>query len=265
MEGVRARFRNHGDQSAGVVPILGIDAVGENSELGNGIEIRDDGRAVVHVFFHIAAIYHKPVRAFLLSAHRKVAGIQIARGTERLEFPGRLGDNSGLQRQQVRVTAPVQRYRVDLGTADDFTHLGAGSVDMHRRGRDVDCLCGGAQFHGDIDAQGRVVIKHQARLAIRLETCGLNDQFITADGKLGQHVIPGAIGLGRLLDARIHVQGHHRRVRDKGARGIAYGSGDASRDGGPCDRRPQHQHHERPEQQAGIKALQFAVFHLRVS
>jgi hypothetical protein len=46
MKGVGARFCNGIDLPAAVVPVFGIEVVGDDAEFGDGVEIRDDGSTV---------------------------------------------------------------------------------------------------------------------------------------------------------------------------------------------------------------------------
>ena len=80
-------FGDHIDNAAAVVPVLRVEVIGQNPELGDRIEIGNNGGAAVHQFLHVAAVDHETVGVFALPADRLVAGIQSARGAIATEAP----------------------------------------------------------------------------------------------------------------------------------------------------------------------------------
>jgi hypothetical protein len=51
-----ARLCDDVDLSATELAILGIEVARENSKLSDGVEIRNNRRAYVYVFFHVASV-----------------------------------------------------------------------------------------------------------------------------------------------------------------------------------------------------------------
>ena len=79
---VAARLGDDIDLAAAILAIFGIEIIGENSELGDGVQIGNDRSAHVDVFFDVAAIHHKAVGEFALAVNGNGAGIQVSRGRE---------------------------------------------------------------------------------------------------------------------------------------------------------------------------------------
>ena len=73
-------FRDHVDLAAAELAVFRVEVAGENPELGDGIQVGNDRRAHVDVFFDVASIQHKAVGKFPLAVDRDGAGIQIAGG-----------------------------------------------------------------------------------------------------------------------------------------------------------------------------------------
>ena len=71
-------FGDDVDLSAAVLAVFGVEIIGENAELRDGIEIRNDGGAHVDVFFDVAAVDHEAVGEFTLAVDGNVARVQIA-------------------------------------------------------------------------------------------------------------------------------------------------------------------------------------------
>ena len=95
MEGIGSGFGYDVDQASRVIPVLSVDVVGQDTELGDRIEIRNNRGPVVHMLFDIAAIYHKPVGRFLLSAHRKVSRSRSPEALKDLYSPDMTGATPG--------------------------------------------------------------------------------------------------------------------------------------------------------------------------
>ena len=79
---VRAGFRHDVDLAAAELAVFRIEVVREDPELRDGIEVRNDRRAHVDVFFHVASIHEESVRKLPLAVDGNGAGIQIAGGGE---------------------------------------------------------------------------------------------------------------------------------------------------------------------------------------
>ena len=83
MERVGAGLGDDVDLAAAELAVLGVEVTGENAELGDGIEVGNDGRAHVDVFFDVAAVDDEGVGKFALAVDGDCAGIQIAGGGKR--------------------------------------------------------------------------------------------------------------------------------------------------------------------------------------
>ena len=70
----------HLDLASAELAVFRVKVTRENPELGDGIQVGDDGRAHVDVFFDVATVQHKAVGKFPLAVDRDGAGIQIAGG-----------------------------------------------------------------------------------------------------------------------------------------------------------------------------------------
>ena len=119
------------DLAAAELAVFGIEVIGENPKFINGIEVGNDRRPHVDVFFDIASIDHKAVGKFPLAVNRDGAGIQISGGRERgrahvLHHVGRDGSgwrNPWLKRKQIRKAPSVEGYRGHPRTGDDLAYL----------------------------------------------------------------------------------------------------------------------------------------------
>ena len=131
MKRVGAGFRDDVDLAAAEFAVLGVKVVRQNAELGDGIEIWNHRRAVVHVLFDVASVHDEAVCKFALPVDRNRAGIQIAGGREHarahvLHGVARdrgNGNNSGLKGQQIGKAAAVQRHGCHLSTRNHFAIL----------------------------------------------------------------------------------------------------------------------------------------------
>ena len=107
---VGAGFRDDVDLAAAELAIFRVEVVGENPELGDGIEVGNDRRAHVDVFFDVASIHHEAIGEFPLAVDRDGAGIQIAGGRKRAgaHVLHRVGGD-GSDGSDARVEAPADR------------------------------------------------------------------------------------------------------------------------------------------------------------
>jgi hypothetical protein len=78
MKLVGARFCDHIDLSAAVASVFRVEIAGKNAKLGNGIEIRNDRSARVHVFLGVAAVYDERIRKLALAVDRNRSRVQTA-------------------------------------------------------------------------------------------------------------------------------------------------------------------------------------------
>ncbi len=140
VEHVAAGLGDDVDLAATVFAIFGVEIVGENPELGDGVEIGNNSGAHVDVFLHVTAIHHEAVGEFSLAVDGNGAGIQVSRGregagTDILNGTGgdrRGGSHAGLKRKQIGIAAAIQRNAGHGGTANHLAHLGTGSFDVGR-------------------------------------------------------------------------------------------------------------------------------------
>src|SRR5271154_584940 len=98
MKCVGSGFGDYVNLASAEFSVFGVEITGENPELSDGIQVRNDRRAVVDVFFHIASVHDEGVCELPLAVNGNGAGIQIAGGTERagtyvLNRLGRDGSN----------------------------------------------------------------------------------------------------------------------------------------------------------------------------
>ncbi len=67
VKGVHTRLGYDVDQSAAVVSVFRVRVAGQNTKLGNRIEVRNDSRLLADAFLHISAVEGKPIRILALS------------------------------------------------------------------------------------------------------------------------------------------------------------------------------------------------------
>ena len=89
MKPVSSGLRDRVNLTSGVIPVFGVEVVGQNPELGDRVKIGNDGGSLVNTLIDVAPIHHEPVGRFSLPAHGKTAGIQAAAGHRILIFSNR--------------------------------------------------------------------------------------------------------------------------------------------------------------------------------
>ena len=140
VESVVAGFCNHADLTAAKLSILGVEVARHDAKLRNRIQVGNDRRTCVHVFFRVAAIHVEVIRSLTLPVHGNRAGIERTRWIEnrRAHVLDGIGPDGGrrshtrLQREKIGVTASVQRRRHHLPSADDLAQLCAHGLDVER-------------------------------------------------------------------------------------------------------------------------------------
>ena len=138
---IRPGLRHHADLASAELAVFRVKVTRQNPELGDGIQVGNNRRAHVDVFFDVASIQHKAVGKFPLAVDRDGAGVQIAGGRKCADahILGRVGcqrsdgNDAGLKRQQVRVAAAIERHGRHLFARDHFAHLRIGGFDMRGR------------------------------------------------------------------------------------------------------------------------------------
>ena len=101
--------------SPAVITVLSIEIARQHPEILNGVEIRNERRAHVEIFLHIASIEAETIAGFPLSANREVARIQISRrrsaGAARHDhgvgLPGAGGNDPWLEGKQIGEAPPI--------------------------------------------------------------------------------------------------------------------------------------------------------------
>ena len=146
-------------------------------------------------------IHHESVRRFALAINRDIARIQISRRIDgsrharhdyRIRRQRRHRSYAGLNRQQVRITAPVQGQRFDLLFGNDFAEMRRDRIDLslnclfglnHR-----DCVGSLSQLHRGVDAKRSVGIDADTRLLPGLKSSRLDGQIVVANGERRERV-----------------------------------------------------------------------------
>ena len=175
------------DHPTVVVAVFGIEVVGENAELLNGVQVRNYRRSAVHVLLHIDGVYHESVGRFALAIDGNVSGIRVARRIDgarharhdhRRWSQGRHRTDARLNREQASVAAAVQRNRLDLRVRHYFSQMsgdrinlsldvGFGSAHCYRLRLLLD-FQRGIQRHGSVGIDGNI------GFLLRLEPVHLN-------------------------------------------------------------------------------------------
>src|SRR5215470_9082758 len=68
----------HIDLATAVIPILGVKIVCDNAEFRDGVQVRQDGCAIVLAFYHVGAVYHETVGTLPLSIDGLVPRVRAA-------------------------------------------------------------------------------------------------------------------------------------------------------------------------------------------
>ncbi len=113
MKLVRPRLGHDVDLSATIVPVLGVEVVGNDAKLRDGIEVGNNRGAVVLPLLDIRSVDHEAVGRLALPINRLVTGIQAAAwrtitNSRRSRVRGTVGGHSWLQSQQVRKARPFR-------------------------------------------------------------------------------------------------------------------------------------------------------------
>src|SRR5580704_10568566 len=110
VKSIGARLGNGIDDRAAEFPIFRVEAVGDQAEFLNGVQVGNQTCPQVTSLTDVSAVYQEGVRRFSLAVHGDVAGAQNARyrtgisvgGTKRA---GAAGRHTGLQAQKIDITA----------------------------------------------------------------------------------------------------------------------------------------------------------------
>ena len=137
---VRAGLRRHQHLAAAGVAVLRVEIRGQHAKTIDGIKVGHNGRAHVHVLFHIRAVHAKAVRVLALPADREISRIRVARRRSsrhtghdhraRLRRVHR--HDSRLHRHQVGKAAAVQRYGLHFFRLQRLSQLRARGLSRQR-------------------------------------------------------------------------------------------------------------------------------------
>ncbi len=177
------------DLASAELAVFRVEVTGENPELGDGIQVGNDRRAHVDVFFDVASVQHKAVGKFPLAVDRDGAGIQIAGGRKcadahilsRVGRQRRDRDHAGLKGEQVRVAAAVERHGRHLFAGDDLAHLGIGGFDVRGRFGNGDRLGPLSDGERRVHHHLAVDIDHDTGAAERLEPGGVHLDVVASN------------------------------------------------------------------------------------
>jgi len=194
---VRAAFRHHGHDAAGIVPIFGVEVVGQNAKFRDGVEIRNDAGAAVHFFLGIRSVDEETVGVFTLPANGLISWIQAAGRSNRNGCSGhddrigrlrRHGHDARLKRQEVGKTSAVETNRSHHRPGDDIAHLRAFSFHMDTGVGDGNLIGLLAKLHGYIQLKLGSHVDGQSGMLIRLKSGTKRFDFVAAHGQRSEGV-----------------------------------------------------------------------------
>ena len=143
MEGVRAGLRHRVHYRTRKLPILGTEAVRDQSKLGNRVGIRDHAGAHILRLVHLGAVHQKCIRPLRLPVSGDVASRTIQAGGWRTIVIVAVcirRSHAGLKRQQIQIRSPVQWHRENLVRLDRRSHRCALSLNLQSVRLNRDCL-----------------------------------------------------------------------------------------------------------------------------
>ncbi len=241
MKVVGAGFGDDIDLAAAELAVLGVEVIREDAELGDGIEIGNDCRAHVDVFFDVASIHDETVGEFPLAVDRDGAGIQIAGGREhgRAHVLHGVGGNrsdrsdSGLESQQIRVASAIERHSRHLRAGDNFAHLGIRCLGVDGAFVDGYRFRFFADFQGGVHDQGAIRVDDDAAATIGLESGLLDEDLVASYGEVEKRVEASRIRRHLSLNPGLEVCGLGDSPRDDGAARIIHRAGNTPANAGP--------------------------------
>src|SRR5260370_30273967 len=217
MDGLGPGFGHNIDWAAAVVAVLGIEVVGDDAKLRNGVQIRNNPSAVVLALFDVGAIHHEAVGRLALAVDRLVPGVQIA-GNSAIRKAAKLflnrfgegtGNNSRLKRQQIGEGASVQGNGGNLRSTNHFAVLGAVGFDVDGFAHDRYFFGGLTDLELYVHAQSGVDVDHQTSLPVELESRRADLDVVGPDRQRGEIIEPLVIRGGLRLDTRLCFNGRH--------------------------------------------------------
>ena len=223
---------NYADLASAELAVFRVEVTGENAELGDGIQVGNDRRAHVDVFFDVAAIQHEAVGELPLAVDGDGAGVQIAGGRKcadshilsRAGCERRDGRDAGLKGEQVRVAASIERHRGHLFACDDFTQLRIGCLDMRGRFGDGHGLGSLSDFERRVHHHLAVDIDRHAGTPQRLKPRSFHFDVVAAYCQALKCVEAPAIGGDGLLHGGGRLGRRDPRARNGRPTGVCNGS-----------------------------------------
>ncbi len=198
VKGVAAGLGDDANHPAVVVAVFGVEIVGEDAQLLDGIEVGNDRGSAVHMLLHVDGIHHEAVSGFALAVDGNVAGIRVARRIDRAGDAGH--DHRGwgegghrsdarLDGEQVRIAAAIQGNGLDLccgkhctKVRGDGVHLG---LECFFGFNDCDSLVLPGQLHYRVDAKGGVGVDGEIGLELLLKSVRFHRQIVMTGGSAG--------------------------------------------------------------------------------
>lgn len=174
-------FGYHIDLAAGIVAVFGVEVIGDDSEFGDGIEIRNGPGTRKTSLLHENSVQKETVRSFAHAIDGVSAGVLIAgncwrRKTGRSKLAAQtavharlLRDDPGLEWKQVRIATSVEGHVGHMLPGNDFAHLRAGGIHVQGETGHFNHFGSLAALQGDIDDQRRVDVNDDTSLLVRLE------------------------------------------------------------------------------------------------
>ena len=216
------RLGDHVDLATAIVSILCVEVVGDDTKLGDGIEIGDHGGPVMHAFFGIGPIHHECVGSSTATVDGLLAIVQVARYLRRAHsrcgaVPAmRIRRHAGLQFQEVDVGTSVQRHGGDLRAIDEHTVLRALRLYLQSVAFHAHSVGNGSELHGDVNAERGIRVDLYPCLLVIAEA-GLAGREIVRVNVKGREVIK-ALGVSNrsALYVRRYARGYDRNARDYG-------------------------------------------------
>ncbi len=238
VEAVAAGFGDDADLAAAELTDLGVEVAGDDAELGDGVEIGNDGGSGVYVFFGIAAVDGEVVGKFALAVDGDGAGVEGSGGIEdggSDVLNGGVGDGCAggdacLQGQEIGEAASVEGNGGHLAAGDDLAELGTRGLDVEGVVCDAHGLVYATNGEGYVEAEGGIGIQNDGFALVAAEAGGLDFELIAADGQDGQSVRAFGVGASLVGDAGGGFADCDGGVGDYVTGGIFYRACDAAAD-----------------------------------
>src|ERR1700733_4791140 len=197
MKRIASGFGDDADLATAVLAIFSVEVAGDDAEFRNRIQVGYDGRAGIHVFFHVAAVHAEVVGRLALAVDGLVARVERAGRVgnspayvlDRAAGDGGLGSDARLQRQKVRETPAIKRNRSDLAPRDDLPDLRACSFDMQSVVRDRHTLGYVADFERCVELQRRSSVQDNRPALVPTKSGSGDVDHVVTDGQNRESVI----------------------------------------------------------------------------